>query len=74
LHWPGSIDQGTFKLAKAKAVKEFETEYLQKLLVLSEGNVARAAKAAGKHRRAFLELLHKHHIEVRKLIQPDTEG
>jgi two-component system response regulator GlrR len=66
-----AVDQGSFKTLKAKAVKEFETEYLQKLLVLNEGNVAKAAQAAGKHRRAFLELLHKHRIDVRKRIPPN---
>jgi two-component system, NtrC family, response regulator GlrR len=70
---PGGLDQGSFKMLKAKAVKEFETEYLQKLLALNEGNVAKAAKAAGKHRRAFQELLRKHRIDVRKLIRPDNK-
>ena len=68
------LAEDSFKTAKAKAVKEFETEYLQKLLVLNEGNVAKAAKAAGKHRRAFFELLHKHHINVRHLNRPEDEA
>jgi DNA-binding NtrC family response regulator len=55
----------SFKEAKASVVKEFEKSYIEKLLLSYQGNITRAAQAAKKNRRAFWELIRKHHIDVR---------
>jgi len=62
----------SFQQAKAKIVEQFEREYIQRLLVSCNGNISRAAQAAKKNRRAFWELIRKHHINVQnfKLILP----
>jgi two-component system response regulator GlrR len=52
----------SFHIAKARCVEAFEREYLSKMLVAHKGNISHAAKAAHKDRRAFWELLRKHHI------------
>ena len=53
----------SFKDAKNAAIARFEITYIQKVLKLTNGNVSRAAKIAGKERRAFGKLIKKHHIE-----------
>lgn len=55
------LDQ-PLKEAKRQLVNAFEKQYLERALRKSAGNVARAARAAGKHRRAFFELMRKHGI------------
>lgn len=52
-----------FGSAKAQAVADFERKFLQQLLVQAEGNVTRAAKLAGKERRALGKLLKKHGLD-----------
>jgi len=49
-----------FQLAKREMVDRFERAYLGRALALADGNVSRAARLAGKHRRAFWELMRKH--------------
>ena len=49
-----------FQQAKAEAVRQFEREYLLRVLDQSCGNVSRAARLAGKERRAFGKLMKKH--------------
>jgi two-component system, NtrC family, response regulator GlrR len=44
------------------AKKDFEREYLTNLLVLTEGNVSKAAELAGKYRADFYELLRKYNL------------
>jgi two-component system response regulator GlrR len=41
----------------------FEYEYLTNLLAMTEGNVAQAARLAGRNRSEFYKLLHKHELE-----------
>jgi two-component system, NtrC family, response regulator GlrR len=53
-----------FREAKARMIREFETGYIQGLLLAYQGNVTRAAEAAKKNRRAFWELIRKHKIDV----------
>ena len=59
-----SWQQETFKVAKTRVVQEFERIYLQKMLLVCEGNITQAALAAKKNRRAFWELIRKHDIDV----------
>ena len=54
----------SFRQAKARAVGDFERRYLTQTLEIHQGNITRAAAAAGKNRRAFWELLRKHQIDV----------
>ena len=54
-----------FRQAKARIVSKFERAYLSQSLRRHEGNVARAARAASKHRRAFWALMHKHDIDAK---------
>jgi len=57
----------SFREAKAKVITEFEHKYITRLLSSYDGNVSEAARAAGKNRRAFWELVRKHRIDVRML-------
>jgi two-component system response regulator GlrR len=54
----------SFQQAKAKIVEQFERDYIQRLLVSYNGNISKAAQAARKNRRAFWELIRKHHVDV----------
>jgi two-component system response regulator GlrR len=56
----------SFSAAKKKVVARFEKHYLKKVLETYHGNITKAAEAAGKNRRAFFELIRKHHINVEK--------
>lgn len=56
------LDVG-FGEAKAKVVADFEKRFLEQLLLLSDGNVTRAAILAGKERRALGKLLKKHGLD-----------
>jgi two-component system, NtrC family, response regulator GlrR len=46
--------------AKRRIVEAFERQYLERALSRSNGNIAAAARASGKHRRAFFELMRRH--------------
>jgi len=54
----------TFRAAKAQVVNGFEREYIRHALSRHGGNVAQAARACAKHRRAFWALMRKHGIEA----------
>ncbi len=56
---------GSFKSMKTTIVAEFERQYLEDALAAADGNIARAARTAGKPRRAFFELMRKHGIRAR---------
>ncbi len=47
-----------------EARDDFEKNYLIQLLELSDGNVTRAAKLAGKYRADFYDLLKKHDLKI----------
>jgi DNA-binding NtrC family response regulator len=49
--------------AKEHVVAQFERSYLSNLLTVHRGNITRAAKQAGKERRAFTRLLDKYHLQ-----------
>lgn len=55
-----ALDGQPFHDAKRAVVDEFERTYLQTALHRSRGNIARAARASGKPRRVFFELMRKH--------------
>jgi DNA-binding NtrC family response regulator len=59
---PGSGDE-SFREAKARIITQFERAYLITLLSSHKGNVSRAAKQAGKERRAFTRLLQKYSLK-----------
>ena len=56
--------QDSFKEAKAKAITQFERTYIQGILLAYQGNITKAAQAAGKNRRAFWQLMRKHRIDA----------
>lgn len=56
-----------FAQAKAEAVRRFEQDYLQRVLHEAGGNVTRAARLAGKERRAFGKLLKKYGLAAAPL-------
>jgi DNA-binding NtrC family response regulator len=51
---------------KAQVIEQFERDYLNGLLLAHDGNVTRAAQAAGKDRRVLRQLIRKHKIELRE--------
>ncbi len=61
---PRTADRGPFKQAKARVVERFERGYVEDMLLAHDGNISRAARAAKKDRRAFWELIRKHHIDA----------
>ncbi|KQZ60093.1 MULTISPECIES: sigma-54 dependent transcriptional regulator [unclassified Lysobacter] len=63
-----SLDPSTesFQSAKKRVVDRFERQYIETLLALHHGNLTHAAHAAKKNRRAFFELVRKHHIDTRR--------
>jgi DNA-binding NtrC family response regulator len=52
----------TFQAAKQRAIEKFERDYVEILLARHRGNVTRAAREAGKERRAFGRLVRKYGI------------
>src|SRR5262245_3674300 len=61
---PITTRQKSFHEAKTQTITEFERAYIQGLLLTYHGNINQAAKAAKKNRRAFWELIRKHHIDA----------
>ena len=59
------LEEQSFQQLKAKAIDQFEQGYVRRLLLIHDGNITKAARAAGKDRRAFWELMRKHHITAR---------
>jgi DNA-binding NtrC family response regulator len=49
-----------FKMAKSRAIADFESDYLRNLLARTEGNLSSAARIAGQDRSAFARLVRKH--------------
>jgi len=58
-----SLLQKNLKDAKQQLVDEFETRYLSHVMSMAKGNIAEAAKRAGKERRTFTKLLSKHGLD-----------
>ncbi len=57
----------SFQEAKNRMVEQFEKTYIKGLLLSNHCNISRSARAAQKNRRAFWELIRKHHISVQTL-------
>ena len=56
-----SLGEGvTMAQAKARAIEQFERDYLASLMAQCGGNISRAARVAGKERRSLGRLLKKH--------------
>lgn len=53
-----------FRVAKSRVVGCFERDYVRTALSRHAGNVASAARASAKHRRAFWALMRKHAIDA----------
>ena len=60
----------SFRQEKARVVAQFERSYVERLLLSHEGNISSAARAARKNRRAFWQLIRKHHIDASRFKPP----
>ncbi|WP_409419438.1 sigma 54-interacting transcriptional regulator [Marinomonas sp. RS-M-Aa-14] len=56
-----------FSSAKRLAIERFEAKFVSRLLVLTNGNVTKAASLCGKERRAFGKLVKKYHIKSNEI-------
>jgi DNA-binding NtrC family response regulator len=56
----GGKPNGSFHQLKSAVVAEFERQYIEDALSSTNGNIAQAARAAGKPRRAFFEKMRKY--------------
>jgi DNA-binding NtrC family response regulator len=61
-----------FREAKARAIAEFENEYVRNLLQRAGGNVSLAARLAGKERSRFNRLVRKYQISAREFRGPSS--
>ena len=59
---PPQTHHESFQIAKERVIAQFEKDYLTEILLAHQGNITKAAQAAGKNRRAFWQLLRKHEI------------
>src|SRR5690606_37149634 len=60
-----TLTSEAFNTAKNHAIARFEQCYLAEALAKAQGNVTKAAKLAGKERRAFGKLLKKYSLDKR---------
>jgi two-component system response regulator GlrR len=61
--WP-PLEEGSLQQIKQRVVISFERTFLEQLLAACCGNIAHAARRAGKNRRALFGLLRKHDIDA----------
>jgi len=64
---------GSFRDAKNSLVSNFERTYITQALIKHSGNIAMAARASNKHRRAFWALMRKHDIAAEPYRADDEE-
>lgn len=57
-----------FKEARQRALHEFESDYVRRMLVMASGNVTEAARLGGKDRRVFGRLIKKYGINRSEFI------
>jgi two-component system, NtrC family, response regulator GlrR len=62
----GDLPAGSFKRAKSTLVAEFERKFLETALAAADGNIAQAARSAGKPRRVFFQLMRKYGVVARR--------
>ena len=60
--FPEALFEAGFRLAKERAIENFERAYVEGLLQRHAGNVTRAAREARKERRSFGRLIKKYSI------------
>jgi DNA-binding NtrC family response regulator len=60
---PETNCEACFKEARVRALKEFEGDYVRRMLTMTRGNVTEAARQAGKDRRVFGRLMKKYGID-----------
>jgi two-component system response regulator GlrR len=58
-----------FKAARAEALSNFESRYLRTVLAATGGNIAEAARHAGKERRLFGRMMKRNGIERRDFLR-----
>lgn len=56
-------DEQVSKAMYAEAKKNFEKEYIEKLLIQTKGNIKEISKISGLSRKAIYEILKKHNID-----------
>lgn len=59
-----AVSRESFREAKSRVIERFERAYISAALGRHAGNIAMAARAAQKHRRAFWALMRKHEIDA----------
>ncbi len=64
---------GSFRDEKNTLVSNFERTYITQALIKHSGNIAMAARASNKHRRAFWALMRKHDIAAELYREGDSE-
>jgi len=60
---PSAAPKGSLRQEKSRVLEHFEKAYLTNLLSELQGNISRAAQAAGTERRTFQRLIRKHGLE-----------
>ena len=60
----------SFKAAKEQVLTAFERDYIVSRLRRSRGNISRAARESGLHRKSVERLAKKHHLSPRALKHP----
>jgi DNA-binding NtrC family response regulator len=55
----------TFKDAKEQLLENFEREYIHRVLSRCEGNLSRAARESGLHRKSIERLVKKYHLDAK---------
>lgn len=60
-----SVTKESFRKAKSRVIERFEKVYIAAALSRHSGNIAMAARAVQKHRRAFWALMRKYDIDAR---------
>jgi len=59
----------SFKDAKEQLLESFEREYIGQVLRRCDGNISRAARESGLHRKSIERLVKKHQLDARAMKQ-----
>ncbi len=59
-----STANDSFQCAKRRVIDQFERNYIEAVLLSTNGNISEAAVVAQKNRRAFWQLIQKHRIDA----------